>query len=84
MTVGVDPLPPPEGLRTAQGLHFFGAPFIIGTPEDAIKEILRSREEAGVTHLVTWMQIGGIDPRRAEYSMRLFAKEVISHFRGRL
>jgi hypothetical protein len=28
-----------------------------------------------------WMQIGGIDPRRAEHSMRLFAKEVIPHFR---
>jgi alkanesulfonate monooxygenase SsuD/methylene tetrahydromethanopterin reductase-like flavin-dependent oxidoreductase (luciferase family) len=78
---GVHPLPPPEKLRTAQGLHFFGAPLIVGTPEDAIQEITRSREEAGITHLVMWMQIGGIDPRRAEYSMRLFAKEVISHFR---
>jgi len=28
-----------------------------------------------------WMQIGGMDPRRAEHSMRLFAKEVIPHFR---
>ena len=81
---GVDPLPPPEGLRTAQGLQFFGAPLIIGTPEDAIQEITRSREEADVTHLVMWMQIGGIDLRRAEHSMRLFAKEVIPHFRGRL
>jgi len=80
---GVDPLPPPEGLRTAPGLHFFGAPLIVGTPEDAIKEITRSRGETGVTHLVMWMQIGGIDPRRAEHSMRLFAKEVIPHFRAR-
>jgi alkanesulfonate monooxygenase SsuD/methylene tetrahydromethanopterin reductase-like flavin-dependent oxidoreductase (luciferase family) len=77
---GVNPLPPPEKLRMAQGLHFFGAPLIVGTPEDAIQEITRSREEAGITHLVMWMQIGGIDPRRAEYSMRLFAKEVIPHF----
>jgi hypothetical protein len=29
-----------------------------------------------------WMQIGGIDPRRAEHSMKLFAKEVMPHFRG--
>ncbi len=69
-----------EELGTAQGLHFFGAPPIIGTPEDAIQEITRSQQEAGVTHLVMWMQIGGIDPRRAEHSMRLFAKEVMPHF----
>jgi alkanesulfonate monooxygenase SsuD/methylene tetrahydromethanopterin reductase-like flavin-dependent oxidoreductase (luciferase family) len=81
---GVNPLPAPEGLRTAQGLHFFGAPLIVGTPEGAIQEITRSRDEAGVTHLVMWMQIGGIDPRRAEHSMRLFAREVIPHFRAGL
>lgn len=79
---GVDPLPVPEGLRTAQGLHFFGAPFIVGTPEDAIREIERYQQETGVTHLVMWMQIGGMDPRRAEHSMQLFAREVIPHFRA--
>jgi len=78
---GVDPLPAPEGLRTAPGLHFFGAPLIIGTPEDAVMEITRSRAETGVTHLVMWMQIGGLDPRLTEHSMRLFAKEVMPHFR---
>ena len=77
---GVEPLPPAEELGKAQGLHFFGAPPIIGTPEDAIKEITRSQQEAGVTHMVMWMQIGGIDPRRAEHSMRLFATEVMPHF----
>lgn len=79
---GVDPLPPPEELGSAQGLHFFGAPLIIGTPEDAITEIIHSREESGTTHLVMWMQIGGLDPRLTEHSMHLFAKEVIPHFRG--
>lgn len=79
---GVTPLPPPEGLRTAQGLHFLGEPVMIGTPEDAIKEIERSRRETGVTHLMMWMQIGGINPRRAEHSMELFANEVIPHFRA--
>jgi probable F420-dependent oxidoreductase len=78
---GVDPLPPPEKLSTAQGLHFFGAPFIIGSPEDAISEIERSRAETGTTHLVMWMQIGGMDPRLTEHSIRLFAKEVMPHFR---
>ena len=79
---GVDPLPPADALGKAQGLHFFGAPPIIGTPDDAIRELTRSQQEAGVTHLVLWMQIGGIDPRRAEHSMRLFAKEVMPHFAG--
>jgi len=78
---GVDPLPPAEKFGTTPGLHFFGAPLIIGTPEDVIKEIERSRAESGTTHLVMWMQIGGIDPRRAEHSMKLFAKEVMPHFR---
>ena len=78
---GVDPLPSPEELSSAQGLHFFGAPFIVGSPEDAIKEIERSRAETGTTHLVMWMQIGGMDPRLTEHSMRLFAKEVIPHFK---
>lgn len=79
---GVAPLPPPEGLRTAQELHFLGEPLIVGTPEDAINEIERSQRETGVTHLMMWMQIGGIDPRLAEHSMELFAKEVIPHFRA--
>lgn len=78
---GVDPLPSPEKLGTVQGLHFFGAPLIIGSPEDAIQEIERSRAETGTTHLVMWMQIGGMDPRLTEHSMRLFAKEVIPHFK---
>jgi alkanesulfonate monooxygenase SsuD/methylene tetrahydromethanopterin reductase-like flavin-dependent oxidoreductase (luciferase family) len=77
---GVDPLPPPEKLGEEKNLHFFGAPFIIGSPEDAIKEIERSHAETGVTHLVMWMQIGGMDPRLTEHSMRLFAKEVMPHF----
>ena len=78
---GAHPLPPPEKLSTTPGLHFFGAPFIIGTPDEAITEIERSRAESGTTHLVMWMQIGGMDPRLTEHSMHLFAKEVIPHFR---
>lgn len=77
---GVDPLPSPKQLAHAPGLHFYGAPMIIGTPEDAIRELERSAAEASVTHQIMWMQIGGMDPRLTEHSMRLFAREVAPHF----
>ncbi len=77
---GFDPLPPPEALVEAKDLHFYGAPMIVGTPEDAIRELERSAAAAPVTHQVLWMQIGGMDPRLTEHSMRLFAREVIPHF----
>ena len=78
---GAEPLPSPEKMSTTPGLHFFGAPLIVGTPDDAIQELERSQAESGVTHLVMWMQIGGMDSRLTEHSMQLFAKEVIPHFR---
>ncbi|MEW6297280.1 MAG: hypothetical protein AB1671_06005 [Thermodesulfobacteriota bacterium] len=53
----------------------------MGTPEDAINEIERYRRETRVTHLVMWMQLAGLDPRKARRSMELFAKEVMPHFR---
>ncbi|MGD9603479.1 MAG: LLM class flavin-dependent oxidoreductase [Gammaproteobacteria bacterium] len=77
---GVDPLPPPAALAEAAGLHFYGAPMIIGTPEDAIRELERSAAAAPVTHQIMWMQIGGLDPRLTEDSMRLFAAEVAPRF----
>ena len=80
---GVEPLPPPADLPHAPGLHFFGAPLIVGTPDDAIKEIERSQAESEVSHLVMWMQIGGMDPRLTAHSMQLFGTEVIPHFRNR-
>ncbi len=77
---GVDPLPPVAELAQAAGLHFYGAPMIVGTPEDAIRELARSAAAAPVTHQIMWMQIGGLDPRLTEHSMRLFAEKVIPHF----
>jgi alkanesulfonate monooxygenase SsuD/methylene tetrahydromethanopterin reductase-like flavin-dependent oxidoreductase (luciferase family) len=54
---------------------------MIGTPEDAIAEIERYQRASRVTHLVMWMQLAGMDPKKAEACMRLFATEVIPHFR---
>lgn len=77
---GVDPLPAPEQLADAKDLHFYGAPMIVGTPEDAIRELESSAAASSVTHQIMWMQIGGLDPRLTEHSMRLFAREVMPRF----
>jgi len=77
---GIDPLPAAAQLAHAPGLHFYGAPMIVGTPEDAIRELERSAAAAPVTHQIMWMQIGGLDPRLTEHSRRLLAHEVAPHF----
>jgi len=77
---GVDPVPPPEELKDVEHLHFLGSPIVVGTAEDAIADVQRSKD-AGVTHTVMQMDIAGMDPRLVERSMRIFAKEVIPVFR---
>jgi alkanesulfonate monooxygenase SsuD/methylene tetrahydromethanopterin reductase-like flavin-dependent oxidoreductase (luciferase family) len=76
-------VPPLGELRRTPGITFFQAPLVVGTPEDAINEIERYRQETRVTHLVMWTQLAGLDPRKARRSMELFAKEVVPHFRQR-
>lgn len=55
--------------------------FIIGTPEEVIREIEAYREDFGVDHLITRMQWPGMDDEAAETSMRLFQDEVAPAFR---
>lgn len=75
------PTVPPVGeLRHVKDLSFFQAPLIVGTPDDAIQEIERYSAETRVTHLVMWMQMAGLDPKKSQRSMELFAKEVMPHF----
>ncbi len=81
-TMSVSSMPPPEKLRDTPGLTFFEAPLVIGTPEDAITEIERYQKASRVTHLVIWMQLAGMDPKKAEACMKLFADEVMPHFRN--
>lgn len=76
----VPSVPPPGEMRRTAGLTFFQAPLIVGTPEDAIREIERYQQETRVTHLVLWMQLAGLDPQKARRSIELFAKEVMPHF----
>lgn len=80
-TMSVAKMPKPEDLRNTPGLSFFEAPLIVGTPDDAIAEIERYSTESRVTHLVMWMQLAGMPPKNAEACMKLFADEVMPHFR---
>ncbi|TDJ65086.1 MAG: LLM class flavin-dependent oxidoreductase [Proteobacteria bacterium] len=80
-TMSVSSMPPPEKLRDTPDLTFFEAPLVIGTPDDAIAEIERYQKSSRVTHLVIWMQLAGMDPKKVEACMKLFAQEVMPHFR---
>jgi len=80
-TMSVSTMPSPAQLRDTPDLTFFEAPLVIGTPEDAITEIERYQESSRVTHLVMWMQLAGMDPRKTEACMKLFSEEVMPHFR---
>jgi len=55
--------------------------FIVGDPPRCITEIERLRSELGINHLMLRMQAPGITPADTVASMRLFAAEVMPHFR---
>jgi len=55
--------------------------FIIGDPDHCIREIEKYKSGIGMDHLVCWTQYPGIDPKKTEKSLRLFAKEVMPHFK---
>jgi len=71
-------VPPVGELRKANDANFFGDPLIVGTPEDAIAMIEKAPD---FTHLAFGMSLPGIDPKKIRASMKLFAEEVIPHFR---
>jgi probable F420-dependent oxidoreductase len=58
----------------------FADRYLIGTPDDAIAQLTRLRDELGVTELQCWTQLPGITRDQAMASARLFAKEVIPAF----
>ena len=69
-------------LALAGKVHFFGAPFLIGTVDDVIRE-MEEAEQNGVTLMRLWMKFGGIDPKKTRNSMRTFAREILPLFRNR-
>ena len=77
------PLPSAEELPAmaeSGEVHFLGKPFVVGTPDEVCRAIEEDRAR-GITHFLAWMQIGGMDARKTRSSMKLFAKEVMPHFR---
>ena len=61
-------------------VHFFGAPFLVGTVDDVIGA-MQEAEQNGVTLMRLWMQFGGLDPRKTRDCMRKFAREVLPLFK---
>lgn len=55
--------------------------FVIGTPDDAIRDCLRHRDELGVTHLIVRFNFPGMSPGNVLDAIRLFAREVIPAIR---
>ncbi len=76
---GVD-IPPIGQLRQSDTAQLFGEPLIVGTPDDAIRMIEDYQQRSRFTHLVMAMPLPGVEPRKIQKSMELFAKEVIPHF----
>jgi alkanesulfonate monooxygenase SsuD/methylene tetrahydromethanopterin reductase-like flavin-dependent oxidoreductase (luciferase family) len=77
---GVSPLPEASDLENVKKLTFFGTPFLVGDPDDAIAWVKRS-EDKGYTHAALGMQDCAKDPKLAEKSMRLFAQHVLPRFK---
>jgi probable F420-dependent oxidoreductase len=55
--------------------------FVIGTPDDAIRESLRHRDELGVTHLIVRLNFPGMSQANVLKAIRLFGKEVLPAIR---
>lgn len=55
--------------------------FVIGTPDDVIRECLRHRDELGVTHLIVRFNFPGMAHDDVLRAIRLFGQEVIPALR---
>jgi probable F420-dependent oxidoreductase len=71
-------VPPVGELRHSDAATF---DLIVGTPDDAIAQI--EAMEPYSTHLALGMALPGIEPKKVRASMKLFAENVIPHFRRR-
>jgi alkanesulfonate monooxygenase SsuD/methylene tetrahydromethanopterin reductase-like flavin-dependent oxidoreductase (luciferase family) len=74
-------LPPVGEFRHSDTSALFGEPLIIGTPDETISMLEEYFARTRITHLVMAMALPGVDPKKVSASMRLFAKEVIPHFK---
>ncbi|MBF6570597.1 MAG: LLM class flavin-dependent oxidoreductase [Candidatus Binataceae bacterium] len=74
-------LKPVGELRKDHPVSFFGLPLLLGTPADLINLIEDLNRQGPFTDLVYNMAPPGLSLDQARKGMRLFAKEVIPHFR---
>ena len=54
---------------------------LFGSPDTVARKIEWMRDELGVSYILCWMNMGGLDQERVLASMKLFAKEVMPRFR---
>jgi alkanesulfonate monooxygenase SsuD/methylene tetrahydromethanopterin reductase-like flavin-dependent oxidoreductase (luciferase family) len=67
------------GGLTVEGLQQGGI-VVLGTPETAVNEIEKLRDEMGLQQLSCWMRMGGLEHEKVMSSIELFAKEVMPAF----
>lgn len=54
---------------------------LFGDPERVADRLAMLREELGLTHVICWMNFGGLAGEAVRGSMRRFAKKVLPRFR---
>jgi len=78
---GFRKVPPPNEMQQVFG-KANNTTLLIGSPEDIVSSLRHWVQTDPFTHLVLEMSLPGIEAAKVRESMRLFANEVIPHFRG--
>jgi luciferase family oxidoreductase group 1 len=55
---------------------------VAGDPDTVAREVVRMREEWGLSDLILWNRVGGLDRAKVLRSIQLFADEVMPRVRG--
>ena len=74
-------LPSVDEIIRKQSFDFFTERALVGTPDDVIGRIAEYRAHSRLTDLVCSMALPGMPPDQIRTGMKLFAREVIPHFR---
>lgn len=69
-----------ERLKTVTWEDLLKETVLFGSPERLVDKV-REMEGVGVGELLCWMNFGGLPQDRVERSMRLFAEQVMPHFK---
>jgi len=82
---GVQPTTDDQGRRVADAASMtwegYRERLMVGTPDHVIGEIEKYQREAGMDYLIATMDFPAADRNHTLKSMRLFAREVMPHFR---